>query len=118
MDFLANPVGEDISHNGPHPSAPLWHSRRGGSRKRTVLCVLENTHQVGALYSHYSVIQGSLWINCVLCLILLLQEYKKKMKFLNQFVCFSRKCLEGRKRRVEMLMKPGVWSSLSTDSSS
>lgn len=36
----------------------------------------------------------------------ILQKYRKKMKFLNQFVPFSRKCLEG--KRKKMLVTLGV----------
>lgn len=48
----------------------------------------------------------------------ILQKYRKKMKFLNQFVPFSRKCLEGRRKRMEMLLIPGVSDFFGTDSTS
>ena len=38
----------------------------------------------------------------------ILQKYRKKMKLLNQFVSFSRKCLEGKRERMKMLVILGV----------
>lgn len=38
----------------------------------------------------------------------ILQKYRKKMKFLDQFVPFSRKCLKGKRKRMKMLVIPGV----------
>lgn len=99
---------KDIAHVQVHLVAQQVYWKQ---KENWFPCALENTYKVGAIYREPLLSYAGQWVD-------MLQESRKKMGFLNQFIPFSSRCLKGGRKRMKMSMELGVWCSFGTDSSS